>query len=267
MYKTNLVGEVFHNLTVIRRVGTTSARVIIWKCVCVCNNICNVRSNNLRTGHTKSCGCIKKDTAYKEARKAEVVPNKKQKCILCGKIKWVKEFRKSAEGWQSKCKVCMLSNERTKKNKIKKIYQNQIRNAKHRKDPIPTYTKQELVDWCMTQPIYHKLYKAWEQSGFKRKQAPSCDRINDYTSYTLDNLQLTTWEFNEHRSHIEVKCGINNKRSKAVIQLSIKRNKPIQSFVSAAYAARTIPHTTQSNISQCCNGSRNTCGGYKWKFA
>lgn len=32
-----------------------------WKCRCACGNECLVRANKLRSGHTKSCGCLQKE--------------------------------------------------------------------------------------------------------------------------------------------------------------------------------------------------------------
>lgn len=33
-----------------------------WKCQCDCGNFCEVRGVSLRTGKTKSCGCLKKES-------------------------------------------------------------------------------------------------------------------------------------------------------------------------------------------------------------
>lgn len=36
-------------------------RSIVWRCLCDCGNEVYVSSNNLRTGHTESCGCLMLD--------------------------------------------------------------------------------------------------------------------------------------------------------------------------------------------------------------
>lgn len=53
----DLTGQMFGRLTVIQpdgRIGTHAA----WKCKCQCGSVTRVRSNSLRSGKTKSCGCL-----------------------------------------------------------------------------------------------------------------------------------------------------------------------------------------------------------------
>lgn len=62
MYKFNdLTGMVFGRLKVIEQNGRTSDRHILWKCKCECGKFTNVSSRELRSGKTKSCGCLQKD--------------------------------------------------------------------------------------------------------------------------------------------------------------------------------------------------------------
>lgn len=59
---SNMIGEKFGNLTVIERAEThlTSGgqKKIMWLCKCDCGNEKVVASQDLKSGHTKSCGCI-----------------------------------------------------------------------------------------------------------------------------------------------------------------------------------------------------------------
>lgn len=52
----NLAGRRFGRLTAIERVASTKAQAQ-WRCVCDCGKETVVRSQDLRNGHTKSCGC------------------------------------------------------------------------------------------------------------------------------------------------------------------------------------------------------------------
>lgn len=56
----DLTGESFGLLHVIRRVENSKHHAAQWLCQCECGNEIVVNSNNLRTGHSKSCGCERK---------------------------------------------------------------------------------------------------------------------------------------------------------------------------------------------------------------
>lgn len=55
----NLIGKKFNALTVIERVIDDEDHVK-WKCQCDCGNITILRPDSLKSGHTKSCGCLQK---------------------------------------------------------------------------------------------------------------------------------------------------------------------------------------------------------------
>lgn len=54
----DLTGEVFGKLKVIEITPERRNRQVVWKCECECGNITYVVGQALRTGHTKSCGCL-----------------------------------------------------------------------------------------------------------------------------------------------------------------------------------------------------------------
>lgn len=58
----DLTGEKFGRLTVLNREENSKHKAAQWKCRCDCGNVVVVNSNNLRTGHTKSCGCARKES-------------------------------------------------------------------------------------------------------------------------------------------------------------------------------------------------------------
>ncbi len=53
----DLTGEKYNRLTVIDR-APHSGKFTQWRCRCDCGNIVNVITMHIRSGHTKSCGCI-----------------------------------------------------------------------------------------------------------------------------------------------------------------------------------------------------------------
>lgn len=61
----NIVGERFGRLTVVQHIGDyvfpCGVKTQVWKCKCDCGNEKIVKSRELKTGDTKSCGCLKKE--------------------------------------------------------------------------------------------------------------------------------------------------------------------------------------------------------------
>lgn len=55
----DLTGQRFNRLVVIERDISSSPKHVMWKCKCDCGNEAIVQGINLRTGNTKSCGCLK----------------------------------------------------------------------------------------------------------------------------------------------------------------------------------------------------------------
>ena len=55
----DLTGEKFGKLTVIGKSDRKSGRKTYWICQCECGNVKDVRSDILKAGRTKSCGCLK----------------------------------------------------------------------------------------------------------------------------------------------------------------------------------------------------------------
>lgn len=74
----DIKGQKFGMLTVIHRVENRNKRVY-WKCLCECGNEVEVESYPLRSGHTRSCGCVSNNK------------NKTRSSTLSGKYK--REYR------------------------------------------------------------------------------------------------------------------------------------------------------------------------------
>lgn len=68
----DLTGQRFGRLTVIDRgedyISPKGKRHVRWNCICDCGNKTVVDTNDLRRGHTMSCGCYKIDVTGEKAR-------------------------------------------------------------------------------------------------------------------------------------------------------------------------------------------------------
>lgn len=61
----DMTGEKCGRLTVLERAENDKHGNAMWKCKCECGNIIITLGYQLRSGHTKSCGCLQKDIVRK----------------------------------------------------------------------------------------------------------------------------------------------------------------------------------------------------------
>ena len=61
----NLIGMIFGRLIVVELYLNNNEKNngIYWLCKCNCGKFCIVKSENLKNGHTKSCGCLRRETS------------------------------------------------------------------------------------------------------------------------------------------------------------------------------------------------------------
>ena len=192
-------------------------------------------------------------------------------CTKCKKSKDITRFTRhkhSKDGLSSWCKECSNSRlkaaTRTKSGFVGKMYNDQRSSCKRRGHDLPEYTKKELLEWLMGQELYHELFDIWVESGYKKILAPSVDRLDDYKTYSFDNIQLTDWFSNKEKAHKDRKNGINNKVSRLVNQYGLD-GEFINTYHSIRKASR-VTSVPYQNISSACNGMLKSAGGFKWKF-
>jgi len=65
--REDLTDKIFGRITVIKVVGKSSSGNLIWECKCDCGKITNVRASSLKSGDTRSCGCLQRESATKHS--------------------------------------------------------------------------------------------------------------------------------------------------------------------------------------------------------
>lgn len=131
------------------------------------------------------------------------------------------------------------------------------------------FTNVEFLEWIMNHDDYRRLYTEYINNDRDRNIAPSVDRLDDYKSYSFDNIRLTTWKNNKDKYNSDRLIGKNTKQSKPVIGITI--NGDIRIFHSAHYASQQTK-TDRSSINRSCRTNsknpinKSRSGSFIWIF-
>ncbi len=74
----DLTGQKFNRLTVLEKGERNSCNQIQWKCKCDCGNIVLATTTYLKSGHTKSCGCLNKESASNRLKDSKFVKSREK---------------------------------------------------------------------------------------------------------------------------------------------------------------------------------------------
>ena len=190
-------------------------------------------------------------------------------CSVCGIEQSAASFSKDARrksGIRDNCKSCSkryksLYN-KTKTGAASLMYSGQKSSSERRGHPPPSYTRKEFFEWLFNKPEFHKLFDLWVESGYKKMQKPSADRLDDNSPYSLDNLRVVTWQENFDKGCECIKRGINNRTGKAVKQTTLD-GFIVSEYHSQSEASRKTG-VARCQISLCCNNKLKSAGGWKW---
>lgn len=106
--KINLVGNRYGRLVVLSENGKTKYGAILWKCECDCGNTISVVGQSLRTGASKSCGCLQKELVSKKSKK-NLIGKKYGKLTVIRRVGADKDRRVL---WECRCEcgnMCVVS--------------------------------------------------------------------------------------------------------------------------------------------------------------
>lgn len=78
--RIDLTGQRFGKLVVVQRIEKPESRRTMWKCICDCGKEHSVTQEHLSSGHTKSCGCLKKKYNISDKRIFSIWMNMKARC-------------------------------------------------------------------------------------------------------------------------------------------------------------------------------------------
>lgn len=159
--KIDLKGQTFGRLTVIEEGGRTPAKMVVWRCECSCGATIAVRASDLRTGHTRSCGCLQIEAIKKtglgnigrpstnrkppgESALNELIGNYRHNAFRRG-VEWALSKDEAHELFQSICDYCGRPPQQTFKTNS---YSEYLYNGIDRLDNYRGYTRDNVVACC-----------------------------------------------------------------------------------------------------------------------
>lgn len=146
------------------------------------------------------------------------------------------------------------------------IYSNQKMTSKAYGRTPPTYSKDELRDWLLSQPHFKDVFDAWVASDYKKDLSPSIDRLDNTKGYSLTNIQLVTFRQNLLNQKRQNKDGTYlHAKSKAVQQWT-KDGQFVVEYPSMQIALRAVGGASSSNIAAVANGVWKSAYGYDWRW-
>lgn len=174
------------------------------------------KQKGMKDGHLNKCKqCCAEQAIYRKEHNIhkkvrEIFPEKE--CFVCHKIKPLKEFYKQkgmVDGRLNRCKVCCkeYSDRQHKTNSqyyLRMIYNGMRWRCKNvdRYKNLDVLSKEDWIIWCNENMYkFMKLYRQWQNSGYKQAYSPSIDRIDNNKGYLTGNMQWLTLSQNASKSN------------------------------------------------------------------
>lgn len=188
----NLTGKQFNRLTIIKEIepkkvgkGNRKTRMVL--CRCICGGEISVMLEHLRSGNTKSCGCLKREIAIKTINKVNTSG------IIKGKNNYNYTHGMS-------------------KTRIYDIYYGMHKRCNNLKNKTyANYGERGIkLLWKNFDEFYNDMYKSYVKHCKKYgKKDTSIDRINNNGHYCKKNCRWATRE--EQANNTRCNVLINNK--------------------------------------------------------
>lgn len=211
-----MIGQKFAHLCVAESAGSNKRGDRLWKCTCDCGNTTIVKTNNLRSGRIKSCGCKKKGPkrnddiigqrfgrlmitgfSHSDACRASIYD---YRCD-CGEIGKVRKHH-LMNGKTRSCGCLSVDRLWHGYKEISGSYWYRLQIGAKERSYIFDITIEEVWDIFEKQSrkcIFTGLPLAFSKSFKSKEQTASLDRINPDLGYVRGNVQWVHKEINMMR--------------------------------------------------------------------
>lgn len=103
----DMLGQKYGRLTVVSRAPNEGNRAT-WNCLCDCGNKVTLIGKKLRNGHTKSCGCYRKETASIQGHKNKLTKDEVTNKLKENGFELLSKYVRSDARTTMKCMNCNL---------------------------------------------------------------------------------------------------------------------------------------------------------------
>lgn len=260
----DLTGTKFNKLTVICENGRTPKYEVLWKCKCECGNEITVPGSNLKTGNTKSCGCI--------TRKIDLVGQKFSRLTVVDFYINNNEYKTNAAIWTCVCDCGNLVNVigQNLRNGITKscgCLNKELKTTHGMFDSAEYKVWQGMQQRCnndndhsycnyggrgitVCERWLHSFENFLSDMGFKPSSEHSIDRIDNNGNYEPGNCRWATKEEQANNRRNNVMCIYNGKEYTAS-QLAREYGININTFYSRLSAGMSVYEALNTPI---CKG-------------
>ena len=202
----DITNKRFEKLIAIKQTGEIKNNQFIWECKCDCGNICYIRSSDLISGHTKSCGCLYKETdkninnligkVFGRLTVIERCDNKNNKVMwkckcACGNV--IEVSSNSLITGNTKSCGCLKKELNTKR--FKEMWEDEQFRKAHSGINSHFYN-QDLTDEERERGRYIEGYKEWG-CEVKKQYNFTCDICGESPSGLLRSHHLESYDSNK----------------------------------------------------------------------
>lgn len=165
----------------------------------------------------------------------------------------MKEEYKDIEGYENLYQVSNLGN-------VKSLNYNRTGKERILK-PIKDNNGYLFVTLCKEREhIKYSIHRLVAEAFISNSDnLPQVNHIDeDRTNNNVTNLEWCTAKYNSNYGSRTERSALSRSKQVMCIETGV-------AYPSSSEAARQLGFA-QTNISRCCNGIRNTCGGFHWRF-